>query len=169
MTTRDPTDFDAFYATTARRVLHYVYAVSGDLGEAQDVVQEAYARAWQRWSRVSGYDNPEAWVSMVAWRLAANRWRGARRWLAARTRLGRPATVPGPTPDRVAIVAALQAISKTQRETVVLHYLLDMSIAEIGAMTNTPAGTVKVRLSRARAALAPLLSDLNEEADNAIA
>jgi RNA polymerase sigma-70 factor, ECF subfamily len=39
----DAGDFDAFYAATSRRVLHYVYAVSGDLVEAQDLTQEAYA------------------------------------------------------------------------------------------------------------------------------
>jgi hypothetical protein len=56
--TADRDDFDAFYTATARRVLHHVYAVAGDVGDAQDAVQEAYARAWQRWSRVSGGVGP---------------------------------------------------------------------------------------------------------------
>jgi RNA polymerase sigma-70 factor (ECF subfamily) len=60
MTTAEPDDFDSFYSATARRVLHHVYVVCGDLGDAQDAVQEAYARAWQHWPRLSSYDNPEA-------------------------------------------------------------------------------------------------------------
>ncbi|MFC7530946.1 sigma-70 family RNA polymerase sigma factor [Actinoplanes sp. GCM10030250] len=157
-------DFDSFYAATARRVVLHVYAVCGDLGDAQDITQEAYARAWQQWSKVSAYDNPEQWVRTVAWRLAANRWRGFRRWMAAQARLGRSgADAAGPSPDRVAVVAALQRLPESQRQTVALHYLLDMTVNEIATTTDTPVGTVKARLSRARAALAALLNDDSQE------
>lgn len=161
-------DFDAFYAATARRVVLHVYAVCGDLGDAQDIVQEAYARAWQHWPKVSGYDNPEQWVRTVAWRLAANRWRGFKRWLAAQARLGGSSVAtPSPSPDRVAVLAALQRLPEAQRQTVVMHYLLDMPVGDISAATGVPAGTVKARLSRARAALADLLSDEAPEARDA--
>jgi RNA polymerase sigma-70 factor (ECF subfamily) len=152
-------DFDAFYATTSRRVLLHVYGICGDLGAAQDITQEAYARAWQRWAKVADYDNPEAWVRSVAWRLAANRRRGLQRWFAARSRLGRGPTAPGPNPDRVAVTAALQRIPAAQRRAVVMHYVLDLSVAQIALETGTPVGTVKVHLARARAALAPLLEE----------
>jgi RNA polymerase sigma-70 factor (ECF subfamily) len=160
-------DFDAFYLATAARVVHQVYAVCGDLGEAQDAVQEAYARAWARWPRLSGYDDPEAWVRTVAWRLAANRWRSARRWLSSRARLGAPPPAAEPSPDRVAIVTALRRLPEVQRRIVVLHYFGDLPVAEIVAATGIPAGTVKVYLARARAALASLLGsdDEREEAD----
>ncbi|MEV4536692.1 SigE family RNA polymerase sigma factor [Asanoa sp. NPDC049518] len=160
-------DFDAFYLTTAPRVVHQVYAVCGDLGEAQDAVQEAYARAWARWPRLSGYDDPEAWVRTVAWRLAANRWRSARRWLSARARLGAPPPAAEPSPDRVAIVVALRRLPDAQRRIVVLHYFADLPVAEIVAATGIPAGTVKVYLARARTALATLLGsdDEREETD----
>ena len=161
-------DFDAFYAATARRVVLHVYAVCGDLGDAQDIVQEAYARAWQHWPKVSRYDNPEQWVRTVAWRIAANRWRSFKRWLAAQARMGgQPTATASPSPDRVAVVAALQRLPEAQRHTVVLHYLLDMSVSDIAAGTGVPAGTVKARLSRARAALADLLSDESPEARDA--
>ncbi len=159
-------EFDAFYTATVRRVVHHVYAVCGDLAEAQDVVQEAYARAWQRWSRLAGYEDPEAWVRTVAWRLAANRWRGVRRWRAARSRLGVPAPAPGPTPDRVAVVAALRRLPEPQRRVVVLHYLYGLPVAEIATSAEMPPGTVKVYLARARATLAALLgTDDKEDAD----
>ena len=156
-------DFDAFYLATAARVVHQVYAVCGDLGEAQDAAQEAYARAWARWPRLSGYDDPEAWVRTVAWRLAANRWRSLRRWLSARARLDAPAPAGEPSPDRVAIVTALRRLPEVQRRIVVLHYIGDLSDAQIVATTGIPAGTVKVYLARARAALAPLLATEGQE------
>ncbi|SCF17142.1 SigE family RNA polymerase sigma factor [Micromonospora mirobrigensis] len=160
----DPADdFDAFYTATARRVVHHVYAYCGNLAEAQDVAQEAYARAWQRWSTVGDYEDPEGWVRTVAWRLSANRHRGLLRWFAARSRLGRTADVPGPNPDRVALLDALRRLPEAQRRVVVLHHLEDLPVAEIARRTGMPAGTVKVYLSRARAALATLLGDDERE------
>jgi RNA polymerase sigma-70 factor, ECF subfamily len=156
-------DFDAFYTATASRTVHYVYATCGDLAEAQDAVQEAYARAWQRWSTLTSYDDPESWVRKVAWRLAVSRWRSVRRWLVVRSRLGRPQDTPGPTPDRIAVLAALRRLPEAQRRVVVLHYLYGLPVAEIAASTDMPVGTVKVYLSRARTTLAALLD--NDERD----
>ena len=156
---KDQAGFDAFYASTSRRVLHQVYLVCGDPLEAQDLVQEASARAWQRWSRLAGYDDPEAWVRMVAWRLAANRLRGARRWLTARTRLGTPLSASPPSPDHVAIVTALRRLPVEQRRAVVLYYLCGIPVPEIAARSETAEATIRMRLSRARTALRPLLQD----------
>ena len=64
--------------------------MTGNLADAQDLVQEAYARAWQRWSSVSTYDDPEAWVRTVAWRLAASKWRKTKNGVAAMLRHGPP-------------------------------------------------------------------------------
>jgi len=157
-------DFDAFYQASARRVVLYLYAVCGDLAEAQDIAQEAYARSWQHWSKVSALDDPAGWVRTVGWRLAANRWRGLRRRWAAQARMGPPDVVTAsPSPDRVAVVAALQRLPPAQRQAVALHYLLDMSVNDIVLSTGIPAGTIKARLSRARTALAELLGDHNQE------
>jgi RNA polymerase sigma-70 factor (sigma-E family) len=166
MAGRDSTDFDAFYTATVRRVVLYLYAASGDRAEAQDIAQEAFVRAWQHWAKVADYEDPEAWVRAVAWRLMANRWRGLRRWVAARARMGPPPETTGsPSPDRVAIVDAVQHLPRAQRQVVALHYLLDMPVNEIAASTGTPVGTVKVRLSRARATLARLLDENEHEQD----
>lgn len=164
----DSADFDTFYIAAVRRVVLYLYAACGDRAEAQDVAQEAFARAWQHWSRVGGYDDPEAWVRTVAWRLMINRWRGLRRWLAARARMGPPAEVTGsPSPDRVAVVEALQRLPKPQRQVIALHYMLDMSVRDIAEFVGAPEGTVKVRLSRARTTLARLLGEQDQENSDA--
>jgi RNA polymerase sigma-70 factor (ECF subfamily) len=63
----------------------------------------------------------------------------------------------------VAIVTALRRLPEVQRRIVVLHYIGDVPVAEIVASTGIPAGTVKVYLARARAALAPLLATEGQE------
>lgn len=164
MTASDSADFDAFYVATVRRVVLYLYAACGDRGDAQDIAQDAYARAWQHWPKVARYDNPEAWVRSVAWRLMANRWRGLRRRLAAQARIGPPAeATDSPSPDRVAVIRALQQLPRPQRQVIALYYLLDQSVDDIAAGTGVPAGTVKARLSRARTTLAGLLDDHDQE------
>jgi RNA polymerase sigma-70 factor, ECF subfamily len=64
------TDFEAFYLANYGRVVGQLYALLGDLPEAEDVVQEAFARASQRWPRLQTYQAPEAWVRRVAFALA---------------------------------------------------------------------------------------------------
>lgn len=164
MTGSDSADFDAFYGAAVRRVVLYLYALCSDRSDAQDIAQEAFARAWQHWPKVSRYEDPEAWVRTVAWRLMANRWRGLRRWLTAQGRLGPLVeTTAGPSPDRVAVADALQRLPMPQRQVIALYYLLDMPVADIAASIGVPAGTVKARLSRARTALAGLLGEHEHE------
>ena len=156
---KDAESFDAFYAGTNRRLLHQMYAMTGNLADAQELVQEAYARAWQRWSTVSAYDDPQAWVRTVAWRLAASKWRRAKTSMVAMVRHGPPEDTPEPSIDNVALVAALKQIPEAQRRAIVLHHLSGLSVAEVAHETHSPEGTVKARLARGRAALAQLLSD----------
>jgi RNA polymerase sigma-70 factor, ECF subfamily len=163
--TRGVPDFDTFYRDTRQRLFHCLYALTGDAAEAQDVVHEAYARAWQRWSTVSGYADPEAWVRTVARRIAVSGWRRARNRLAAHRRHGPPPAVPGPDPDTVELIAALAKLPADQRTAIVLHHLCDLPVADVARETGVPDGTVKARLSRGRRALAALLAidDLSED------
>lgn len=156
---RDADSFDAFYAATVRRVTGALYAMTGSRSEAEDCVQEAYARAWQRWRRVSGYHDPEAWVRTVAYRISVDTWRRAVTRSAAHRRHGPAEDPPAAGPDRVAIIGALRRIPAGQRQAIVLYYLLGMSVDQIAEETGAPAGTIKARLARGRQALAPLLSD----------
>ena len=154
--------FDAFYADAAPRLVRQLHAMTGDLGEAQDCVQEACARAWQRWDRLCTYDAPDAWVRTVAWRLAVSRFRRVRSSSRALARQGLPPDVPELSPDHVALVAALRTLPAQQRRALVLHHVADLSVQQIADETGVPTGTVKARLSRGRAALAAVLSDQDQ-------
>ena len=158
----DADSFDTFYRASSQRLYHCLYALTGDAAEAQDVVHEAYARAWQRWRTVGTYADPEGWVRTVARRIAVSRWRRARTALVAHRRAGPPPDVPGPDPDAVALIAALARLPGPQRTAVVLHHLVGLPVAEVAREIGVPEGTVKARLSRGRRALA-LHLDVTED------
>jgi len=147
-------EFDAFYATAFPRLTGQLYAFTGDHGEAQDVVQEAFVRAWDQRREFLLDGAPEAWIRTVAMRLAVSRWRRARRWLELVRRNPPPQHVPGPDPERATLVAALRTLPEPQRMALVLHHLCDLSVEQVASETGAPVGTVKARLSRGRAALA---------------
>lgn len=150
-------DFDAFYTGSYRRLVGQVYAMVGHLGEAEDAVQEAYCRAWQRWSSVREYTDPEAWVRTVAYRVAVSSWRKAVNRLTAHRRHGPPDPVPDIGPEQIAFVECLRALTPEQRRAVVLHHLVGLTVDDIAAETGVPVGTVKSRLARGRKAMAALL------------
>jgi RNA polymerase sigma-70 factor (ECF subfamily) len=160
-------DFDAFYRDTSRRLMRYAYGLTGDPGEAQDLVQEAYARAWQRWRRLSGYEDPEAWLRLVVNRLSSDRWRRlAIRRARAAADPPQPPVAP-PSDDTVLLVRAMRTLPAAQRRALALHYLLDRSVAEIAAETGAATGTVKSWLSRGRAGLAVALHSANPQTEGA--
>src|SRR5690348_7068249 len=154
---RDAVAFDEFYRHTSARMVRYGLAMTGDLGDAQDVVQEAYTRAWRHWRTVSAHPAPEAWVRLTVNRLATDRWRKLHRWRSALIRTGPPEPAPPPSETTVLLTAALRKLPSHLRHAVVLHYLFDMSVADIAAETGSPVGTVTSWLSRARAELAAIL------------
>lgn len=160
----DAETFDTFYRATRQRLFDALYALTGNAGEAQDAVHEAYARAWQRWSQVGEYGDPEAWVRTVARRIAVSRWRRARTRLVAYRRLGEPQPIAGPSAESIALITALGRLSVEQRTVIVLHHLCDLSVVDVAREVGVPEGTVKARLARGRKALAALLAiDLPEE------
>jgi len=154
----DPPEFAAFYAATFHGLCVQLYAHTGDLAEAQDVVQEAFCRALPRWERLARYDDPAAWVRRVAWNLATSRWRRLRR-LAEISRRHRDEFTEGPGPDWVAVTTALATLPVRHRQALVLHYLADAPISEIAQITGAAEGTVKSWLHRGRVALAQRLAE----------
>ena len=156
----DQAAFDEFYIGTRLNLLRQLTMMTGDREQAADVLQEAYARAWQRWRRVSRLSDPAAWVRTVAWRVAISQ---HRRSLVASDRLRRyfaPEVTADPTSvsDRALdLRAALQLLSPEHRRALVLYEMCGLSIAQVAAETDVAEGTVKSRLARARTALVAVL------------
>lgn len=145
------------YEASYRRLVAQAYAVAGDRVEAEDAVQEAFARAVAAGDRFRRVDNPEAWLRTVALNVLRRRWRRASLFRALTPRLATPADVPGISEDHVAVVQGLRSLPFQQRETLALFYLGDLSVQEIAATLGVADGTVKSRLTRGRAALAAVM------------
>lgn len=155
-------DFDEFYQTHFRALTVQLCAYTSDLNQAQDLVQEAFCRAFTRWDKIVRYDDPVAWVRKVAWNLATSRWRRLRT-AQLFLRRQREEHMPEPSPDRVVLEAALALLPANQRRAVVLHHLADMPVSEIARQEGVAEGTVKSWLHRGRAALATHLTERKEE------
>jgi RNA polymerase sigma factor (sigma-70 family) len=145
------------------RVVATVALVCGSVATAEDSVQEALARAWERLARGQAIDRLPAWITTVALNLARSqmrRWRSERR---ARDRLGPLhddlSNAPAASGDAHAVRQALLALPRRQREVTVLRYYLGLDVREIGTHLGIAEGTVKAMLFRARQSLATLLDD----------
>ena len=159
-----PEEFSDFYAASFRRLVGQLYLMTGDHAEAQDAVQEAFVRAWAHRGKLDRLGAPEAWVRATAWHISVSRWHRARLGRLLTRSQPRPQAVDGPTPDRVALIDALRRVPAEQRRALVLYHLCDLTVAQIVEETGAAAGTVKARLARGRAALAPHLQDAAEPA-----
>ena len=149
--------FADFYTASYQRLLGQLFALTCDLAEAENLLQEAYARAFARWAQVCAYDYPDAWVRRVAINLAAMADRSLRRRTVALLRLGPPPTAPELSPELLDLHHALRALPLGQRQVIVLHHLVGLPVEEVARELGVPAGTVKSRLARGRRALAQVL------------
>ncbi|MDQ3757275.1 MAG: sigma-70 family RNA polymerase sigma factor [Actinomycetota bacterium] len=148
------TTFADLYRDEWARAARLAFVIVGDREVASEVAQEAMARAYQHWRRVSRLERPGAWVRRVTIRLAV-RSRARARALPALVGVAHSSLDAGDTD----LAAALHALSAQQRATIVLHYLEDLSVAEVADVLGCRPGTVKAHLHRARARLAELLGE----------
>jgi len=143
-------------AAIAHRV---AFRILGDRADAEEVAQEALARAYARWRSVSGHAEP--WVARVATNLAIGRWRKRRPSLVLVD--GHGGAVDDSSAlalERHGLVAALARLPRRQREVVVLRYLADLPEQAVADQLGTSVGTVKQHAHRA---MARLRSDLGPE------
>lgn len=161
-------DFGEFFSCEHERLLHYCWGLTVDADQAAEVASEAMARAYVSWGDLSGWEaRPEAWVRTVALNLVRSRWRRDAT-AAAHPVAGSLAAVDCDGAEQLArdldLEAALRALPGRQREAVVLHHLLDMSVLDCAEVMGVSEPTVKAHLQRGRAALAVALADVTAPA-----
>jgi RNA polymerase sigma-70 factor (ECF subfamily) len=152
-------DFQAFLLAHYEPVRRAIALALGDLQRAEDVTQEAFARAYRRWASVSVMERPVAWVYVVAMNQAR---RDLRR--EHRPAMAMPAEptgdVAGSVATAVTLETALKALAPRQRAAVVLRYLADLSTAQVADAMGCAEGTVKSTL---HTALSHLRIELEED------
>jgi len=158
----DEADFTAFVAGSSRRLLRGAYLITGDLDEAQDLLQTALERAYRRWPSVRRSEVPEAYVRRILVNLATDRWRVRRvKTVALDEDLLPPREdreVEG-VPARSALLACVRQLPVGQRAVLVLRYFDDLTEAETARVLGCSVGNVKSQHARAMARLRELVPD----------
>ena len=155
----DTAGLDALYRSEFRPLVRIGFALTGSTAEAEEIVQEAFLRCYQRWSQVSTYDRPGAWLRRVVINLAASRARRIKREVLAVARLGARPAADADRPDDGTFWAAVRTLAVRQRQAVVLYYGDDLPVRDIAAIMECAEGTVRAHLHQARQALATILEE----------
>jgi len=144
-------EFAEFYVASRDSCLRAVTACVADLPLAEDLVAEAFARAWTAWRQVSRHPAPRAWVVRTALNTRVSWWRRRRREVPLADH--DPASSdPSEMVDAV-LIDALRRLPTRQREVVALRVLLDLDTETTAEVLGIAPGTVTAHLSRAVAAL----------------
>ena len=153
-------EFEAFFRREHPRLLALGVTMVGDREVARDVVQESLLRAYLAWTEVAALERPGAWVRRVLINLCTDitRRRGLERVALARSEPEPATQLPDPVPPE--LWRAVRGLPKLQRGAVALHYVDDLSVAEVAEVLGVSIGTVKTSLSRARSSLAPSLRSM---------
>lgn len=156
-----PLDFTEFYRSSASQCLRTVLASVGDQHTAQELVDEAFARACASWRTVSRHPAPAAWVVRTALNMNVSRWRRQHREISvadpgasAHSRAAEDAS--GSVDPR--IMAALMRLPVRQRQVVALRLFLDLDTARTAEVLGVAPSTVKAHLARALVALRGVLT-----------
>jgi RNA polymerase sigma-70 factor (ECF subfamily) len=149
------TRLEEFYPPAYQRLVGALVVMGVPQHAAVDAAQEAFVRLIPRWEKVRDYDQPHSWLRTVAWRVWLNDRRRTRHLSDAS--VPDRATAPDDPTDHEDLLAALAELPEGQREVVVLHYLTDLPVGRVAQELGIAEGTVKSRLSRARAQLAQAL------------
>lgn len=161
----DEASLREFLATTYPRLVAGIALITGSRGAAEDAVQEALARAWERSERGEQIESLPAWVTRVAMNLSRSRLRRMRVEAKHREEIVSSTRDAFATSDhRMDVERALAALPRRQREATVLRYYLGMDLAEIAGALHVNQGTVKTTLFRARKTLATALGEPEAEA-----
>ncbi len=148
------TTFEDFFLEQRGPLFAQAYALTGDIEEAQDLLQEVMLRTWRRWDRVSQMERPSSWARKVLLNLAIGRWRKRR---VQRVVGEADASIPAPEVGHLDVSRALRGLPDSQRNAVLLHDIVGMSVAEVAAEMRVPEGSVRGWLSRGRRTIADVL------------
>jgi RNA polymerase sigma-70 factor (ECF subfamily) len=165
----DAQAFRALVEATHQRLFALAAALSGDRDEAADVVQEAFARAWERRGELHRPEAALAWLFAIVRHAAGDRRRGW--WRRRRPLEEAPEEAGGPRGDEAlaaaeeaaAVRRALHRLPERHRVVLVLRELEGFTAAEVAEALGVPVGTVDSRLHRARLGLARGLARARRE------
>jgi RNA polymerase sigma factor (sigma-70 family) len=150
--------FEDLYRVEYPGLVAAARAITGDLRDGEDLVQDTMVKTFVQWGRVGRLERPGAWCHRVLLNACRSRMRRRRteRLFADRQRRKEPVW-QGPSPDVVVFWTVVHTLPARQRMVVTLYFAGDRTAPEIAAILGCPEGTVYSDLSRARVVLAEAL------------
>ena len=145
--------FEAFVHAETARFHGALRLLVRDRAEAEDLMQDAYLKVWERWHHVRSLQDPTGYLYRTAMNLYRKRMRRAAVALRHAIRPRPPRDELEEVESRDEILRALATLSPRQRMSLVLTDLLDYSSEEAGRLMGVKATTVRVLASQGRAAL----------------
>lgn len=168
-------EFEERLLESSTLAVRVAYSVLRNREDAEDVAQEAFAKAYRSFSQLRDRDRFRAWLVRMTWRMALDRQRSNRRravregsvgsWSPVST--GLPATVTAGPDLQVGLEAreraehlwrAIDGLSEKLRMVIILSGIQGHDVKEVSALLELPEGTVKSRLFAARQQLKDALS-----------
>ena len=159
-------EFEERVRESSALAVRVAFSVLRQQQDAEDVAQDAFAKAYRRFGALRDPVQFRAWIVRVTWRLAIDRWRAERRRAA---REEKATAVPPVANAEEALIASrraarlwssIDALPEKLRIVIVLSAIEGNDVKDVSALLGIPAGTVKSRLFLARKALAEKLQCL---------
>lgn len=145
--------FEAFFERHHARLFRALWLVTRNRHEAEEVMQDAFLRVWERWGRVSAHPDPDGYLYRTAMNVVRSRARRARVALRRAVRQLPADDQLAAVESREAVVRALASLSVRQRAAIVLTDVLGMTSEEAAEALGIRPSTVRVLASRGRATL----------------
>ena len=146
-------EFDGFFEAHRDRLTKALWLVARDRHEAEEVAQEAFLKLWERWERIRGLDDPEAYLYRTALNLYRNRRRRGALALRRLLRAAPPVDQIDAIDWRDEITRALGTLTARQRAALILTDMLELTSEEAARALGVRPSTVRVLAARARTAL----------------
>lgn len=165
-------EFTEFYASAKDDCLRIVLVSVGDRQLAEDLVAEAFTRAWMSWRKVRDHPSPRAWVVRTAMNVNVSWWRRRRREVLADDASGpsvpRSSSPPadGPAGLDEVLVRAIRTLPRRQREVITLRVFFDLDTETTAKTLGISPGTVGAHLHRALAALRTQIPSFSDQEAN---
>jgi RNA polymerase sigma factor (sigma-70 family) len=157
--TERPDTFEDFFRAEYDRLYRAVTMITGSRQEAEDVLQVAFMKVFERWERVTAMDNPQGYLYRIAMNEFRSRYRRASRAAKRTFTPGEPDDAFAGVENRDVVIGAIRGLIPQQRAAIVLTGLLGYSSEEAGQMLGLAPSTVRVLATRAREAMRQTAGD----------
>lgn len=141
-----PEDFEVFVTTHENRLYRTALAITGNIPDAEDIVQEVFLRAYEKAPQFESAEHAKAWLIRVTVNLGKSRLRSP--WHKRREPL--LDSYPASEPKQYELLDQIMALPSKYRTVIHLFYYEDYSIKDISELTGQKEATVRSLLTRAR-------------------